>query len=187
MNIFNKKFVVIFMALIILMISIIVIIIAINNRPPVYPKRDISQYHNIDFSNWNDGRLVINGKECEDITLKIHPDGYSIVPFVRIVKEIGGTVEWKNDTVAIIKCNGIKYKLDLDTITLTSAKVNDYYNLFTLNGYTECKPYFYKDNDEFYVGDDFIRGFLSVSGECIDTDSKENIVTVYANPYVNSK
>lgn len=176
-----------FMGLIILLIVIIIIIIAINDRPPIYPKRDITQYHNIDFSNWKDGKLIVNNKECEDITVKIHPDGYSVVPFVRIVKEMGGTVEWKNDIIAIVKCDGIKFKLDLDTITLTSAKVNDYYNLFALNGFTECKPYFYKDKDEFYVGDDFIRGFLSVSGECIDTDTKNNLVTVYVNPYFDSE
>lgn len=183
----TKKFMIAFIMSVVLIISIIVIVIAVNNRPPVYPKRDITQYHNIDFSNWKDGKLIVNDKECEDITVKIHSDGYSVVPFVRIVEEMGGTVEWKNDTIAIVKCKGIKYKLDLDTITLTSAKVNDYYNLFALNGYTECEPYFYKDNDEFYVGDDFIRGFLSILGECIETDYTDSLVKVYANPYIDSE
>lgn len=178
-----KKFLTVFAPFVALIIVIILIIVAFADKPPVYPERDITQYHNIDFSNWENGRLVINNKECEDVTVKVHPNGYSVVPFVRTVEELGGTVEWKSDTVAIIKCNGIKYKLDLDTITLTSAKVNDYYNLFAINGYTECEPYFYKDNEEFYIGDDYIRGFLSTFGECIDTDCENNIVTVYANPY----
>ncbi len=89
----TKKFMLAFIMSVVLIISIIVIVIAVNNRPPVYPKRDITQYHNIDFSNWKDGKLIVNDKECEDITVKIHSDGYSVVPLVRIVKEMGGTVE----------------------------------------------------------------------------------------------
>mgnify|MGYP000166430665 CR=1 FL=1 len=41
----TKKFMLAFIMPVVLIISIILIVIAVNNRPPVYPKRDITQYH----------------------------------------------------------------------------------------------------------------------------------------------
>ena len=57
-----KKFLTVFAPFVALIIAIILIIVAFANKSPVYPERDITQYHNIDFSSWENGRLVINNK-----------------------------------------------------------------------------------------------------------------------------
>ena len=71
------------------------------------------------------GILVINEAKIADTPTVVYAKGYSAVPVVRILKELGFEVDWQNDTTAKITGYGHECQLDLEAMTLMCPQTVD--------------------------------------------------------------
>ena len=138
------------------------------------PTADDSQ---ADFSAWTNGTLIVNGKVCEDAVVRIHPDGYAVIPILRIVKELGGTVTPKDEDTVSIRCNGNTYTLHMKENTLIKSGLN--YSLFDiLCGEAKGIPYFAKEGDDYIAADEWAVPFLSDINAWKRVDPQQNTVYI---------
>ena len=174
-----KKWLVIISSIIIIVVILGVVTVALflnfkENKESQKPTVDNIQ---VDFSEWKNGTLIVNGKVCENAIVRIHPDGYAVIPILRIVDELGGTVKWKNKDTAVIKCNGVKYTLNTKENTLIKSGMN--YSIFdALCGKAKGVPYFAKEGDDYIVADEWASPFLSEINVFKHIDSEQCIVYI---------
>lgn len=174
----KKRLFVMSVVIIAVFICAAVAAIYINHKENHKTEESTVDYSQVDFSNWQKSKLVVNGKVCENVIVRIHPDGYAVIPILGIVKELGGTVTWKNEYTAIIKCNNIKYTLNTKENTLVKSGKN--YSIFdVLCGKANGVPYFAKENNDYIVADEWAAPFLSDINVFKRIDTEQNIVYIY--------
>lgn len=140
-------------------------------------KKPITDDSQVDFSEWANGTLIVNGKVCEDAVVRIHPDGYAVIPILRIVKELGGTLTPKNEDVVSLRCNDSAYTLNTKDNTLIKNGLN--YNLLDiLCGKAKGVPYFAKEGDDYIVADEWAVPFLSDINALKRVDPQQNTVYI---------
>lgn len=177
-----KKRILIVSIIVILAVFVCVAVIGIylNFKENGEPQKMIPDYSQVDFSKWENGTLIVNGTVCENAIVRVHPDGYAVIPILRIVKELGGKVTWKNEYTAVIKCNDLKFILNTRENTLIKSGLN--YSMFdVLSGKTKGVPYFAYEGDDYIVADEWVAPFLSDINAFKCIDSEQNIV------YINTK
>lgn len=140
-------------------------------------KKPTADGRQADFSAWTNGTLVVNGKVCAGAVVRIHPDGYAVIPILRIVKELGGTVTPKNEDVVSIRCSGNAYTLHMKENTLLKSGLN--YSLFDiLCGKAKGVPYFAKEGDDYMAADEWVAPFLSDINALKRVDPQQNTVYI---------
>lgn len=162
----------------VLLVGVITILVYLNFQRNIKSEHSVvDQCKPVDFTDWKNGTLIVNGKVCENATVRIHPDGYAVIPILRIAEELGGTVKWRNKDVAIIKYNATKFTLNTKEKTLVESGMN--YSVFdALCGKTNGVPYFEKEGDDFVVADEWAGIFISDINAIKHIDSEENIVYI---------
>lgn len=158
-------------------VCIFTFVIKDNADEPLESEKSTIDYSQADFSEWENGTLIVNGKVCNGAIVRIHPDGYAVIPILRIVRELGGTTTQNNEDAIVIKHNGVQYTLNTQDKTLTKNGMN--YSVFdVLGGKTKGIPYFAKEGDDFIVADEWAAMFISDMNAFKRVDSEHNIVYV---------
>ena len=173
----KKKAIINVVIIITVVIGVVAGVVLINSKENKESQKPTVDNIQVDFSEWKNGTLIVNGKVCENAIVRIHPDGYAVVPILRIVNELGGTVKWKNEYTAVIKCNGVKYTLNTKENTLIKSGLN--YSIFdALGGKAKGVPYFAKEGDDYIVADECASPFLSDINVFKLIDSEQCIVYI---------
>lgn len=119
-------------------------------------------YSQTDFSEWEDGTLIVNGKVCNDCFVKIHPDGYAGIPLLRIMRELGGTTQWLSNNKVRIVFAETDYVLNPDKRVL--EKDRETFNLIAIMPGANHGIYYQISEEEFIIDSDSIRYFFSLLG-----------------------
>lgn len=175
----KKRLIIISISIIVIvLIGVFIVAVYLNYQKNVKsPNSVVNQCKPIDFTDWENGTLIVNGKVCENAIVRIHPDGYAVVPILRIAEELGGTVKWKNEETAIIKCNGAKFILNTKEKILIKSGKN--YSVFdVLCGKAKGVPYFEKEGNDFIVADEWASSFISDINAFKRIDSEQCIVYI---------
>lgn len=173
----KKKVIISVVIIIVVIISVVAVALFLDFKENKESQKPTVDNIQVDFSEWKNGTLIVNGKVCENAIVRIHPDGYAVIPILRIVNELGGTVKWKNKDTAVIKCNGVKYTLNTKENTLIKSGMN--YSIFdALGGKAKGVPYFAKEGDDYIAADEWASPFLSDINVFKHIDSEQCIVYI---------
>lgn len=177
----NKRWAIVSISIVLVFICIVAIVIYLNFKENNKSEQLPVDYSQIDFSKWENGTLIVNGKVCENAIVRIHPEGYAVIPILRIANELGATVTWKNEDIAIIRYNDIKFTLNTKAKTLIKSGMN--YSIFdVLSGKTKGVPYFEREGDDFIVADEWAASFLFDLNAYKRIESESNIVYIDTKP-----
>lgn len=86
-----------------------------NDEKYVYRIYDYTEYSN--KYGVKNADLKVNGRKADGVTALISHN-YACVPLIGLLQEYNATVNWQNETEAIITINDEKYQLDIDKPSL---------------------------------------------------------------------
>lgn len=128
----------------------------------------------------NNCNLFVNGTDIstENYVYLNCEDHYAKLPLTAIMKALGATVQWKNETIAQITYNGTSYILDTSKNTLVEKdKSFDFIELppGTSHGFAQMI------GNEFVLDSISIREFLTSIGATINIDYENSIIYIYTD------
>lgn len=122
--------------------------------------------------------LIVNDTSilCSGNLLFNYDEHYVELPIIAVVKALGATIEWENDTTASIALHDRLFILDTTNNSLCER--NKFRNYIALPpGATHGGCYRLEDN-EYFVDSDSLREFIKQIGAEIEIDYLESIVVI---------